>query len=83
MAYLENKNYTVKIFLHLRESYASNDLLTFGSYTTVGQRNYFTTSVTVLYKLPLVAALVITGKSFLMPGKNICDCRKVRKNIVK
>ncbi len=59
---------------------------------TVGQHNYFTTSVTVLYQLPIVAVLCITGnnnvifrmhKSFLMPGINICDCRKLRKNMVK
>ncbi len=30
---------------------------------TVGQRNYFTTSVTVLYELPLVAVLSITGRN--------------------
>ena len=29
--------------------------------TTVGQRNYSMTSVTVLYELPLVAVLSITG----------------------
>ncbi len=28
---------------------------------TVGQHNYFTTSITVLYKLPLVAVLSITA----------------------
>ncbi len=30
---------------------------------TVGQRNYFTTSVTVLYELPFVAVLSITGNN--------------------
>ena len=29
----------------------------------MGQRNYFTTSVTVLYKLPLVAVLSIVGNN--------------------
>ncbi len=33
------------------------------SYNTVGQRNYFTTRVTVLYELPLVAVLAITGNN--------------------
>ena len=32
-------------------------------YTTVGQRNYFTTSVTVLYEFPLLAVLSITGNN--------------------
>ena len=55
---------------------------------------YFTTSVTVLYELPLVAVLSITGNDnvifrtfttiyFVMPEINICDCHKVRKNMVK
>ncbi len=30
---------------------------------TVGQRNYFTTSVTLLYQLPLLAVLFITGNN--------------------
>ncbi len=29
----------------------------------MGQRNYFTTSITVLYELPLVAVLSITGNN--------------------
>ena len=29
----------------------------------MGQRNYFTTSVTLLYKLPLLAALSIPGNN--------------------
>ncbi len=32
-------------------------------HSTVGQRNYFTTSVTVLYELPLVAVLSIKGNN--------------------
>ncbi len=30
---------------------------------TVGQQNYFMTIVTVLYELPLVAVLIITGNN--------------------
>ena len=33
------------------------------SFITVGQRNYFTTSVTVLYQLPNVAVLCIIGNN--------------------
>ena len=45
------------------ETSTCNDSMVADFLPTVGQRNYFTTSVTVLYKLPLVAVLFYTGNN--------------------